>query len=177
MGKTSYYFAVSLDGYIARPEEGRVDWLDPFFEPLGTPYDFEPFMETVDAIVMGRKTYEIGRSLGPLPLGGKPGFVYSRQESYEISGAVRLVTADVAGHVRELKSKHQRRIWVLGGGILAAFLLEEGLLDEVILTIVPVTIGGGIRWLGASGTDAAWHLEDHFVAKNGVAQLVYSISG
>ncbi len=177
MGTTSYYFAVSLDGYIARRDEGQVDWLEPFYAPLGSPYDFEPYIESVAVTVMGRKTYEVARTLGPLPLGGKPGFVYSRQEGLKVDDDVKLVTKDVVGHVRSLRAEHEGRIWVLGGGVLASFLLENGLLDEVIMTRVPVTIGDGIRWLGASGVDASWRLEDHFIADNGVVQLAYAKSG
>ena len=64
MATTSYYVAVSLDGFIAREDE-VMDWLSNYTAPLETPYDYEPFYKTVSAVVMGRKTYQ---SIGhPLP--------------------------------------------------------------------------------------------------------------
>lgn len=172
----SYYFAVSMDGYMAR-QDGRVDWLDPFHGVPGSPYDFEPYMATVAAVVMGRKTYDVGRALGPLPLRGRPGFVYTRQPELDVIDGVTAVTDDIAEHLRALRSDHDGRIWVLGGGMLATFLLENNLLDEIIMTRVPVTIGDGLSWVAPTSVDTVWQLDGHFVSDNGIVQLAYTNSG
>jgi dihydrofolate reductase len=84
MAKTSYYVAVSLDGFIAR-EDGTVDWLSNYTEPLETPYDYEPFYQTVSAVVMGRKTYDTVISFGEYTYKGKPGLVLSKNAYLQIN--------------------------------------------------------------------------------------------
>lgn len=173
MAKTSYYFALSLDGYIAR-SDGRVDWLDSYFGDYDTPYDFKNYMKTVSAVVMGRKTFEKCLELGPLPVGGNPAFVYTQDLTYQtdLSG-VTVIHHDVAQHIQQLREKETERIWVLGGGVLAAFMLEHGLLDEIVMSVVPVTIGSGIPWLTSFNKDQAWNLAEHYVLPNGMVQLIY----
>ena len=117
MARTSYYCARSLDGFIARPQEDQVDWLEPFYGNLGTPYDYERYLETVSAVVIGRKSLEVALKLGPLPVDGRPTFVYTRNPAYR-PGAdeVTVVADDVPGHIHRMKQEHEGRVWVFGGG-------------------------------------------------------------
>ncbi len=173
MADLSYYFALSLDGYIARLD-GSVDWLDQFSGSLNSPYDCEPFVETVTALITGRKTFEVSLTLGPWDFGGRPAYLYTRNPDFTTDEpTVTVVHQDIPAHVRRLKQEKEGRIWLLGGGELAACLLDEGLIDELVLTIMPVTIGSGIPWMATAGPDCSWDLAGHFTSASGMVQLVY----
>lgn len=174
MAKTSYYVAVSLDGFLAR-KDGTVDWLSNYAEPLGTPYDYEPFYQTVSAVVMGRKTYDTVLSFGEYPYQGKPGLVLSKEAGFQVNeSGVESVSSDWKEKLETLKASVKDRVWLVGGGEVASLFVNENLLDEIILTIIPETIGTGIQWLGNTPLSAGWLLSEHHLSKNGVVQLVYS---
>ncbi len=174
MAKTSYYVAVSLDGFLAR-EDGVLDWLSNYTKPLETPYDYEPFYQTVSAVVMGRKTYDTVLGFGEYPYQGKPGLVLSKNTDFQVNeSGVESVSSNWKEKVVALKSSVENRVWLVGGGEVANLFVRENLLDEIILTIIPETIGTGIQWLGSIPLSAGWLLSEHHLSKNGVVQLVYS---
>ena len=174
MAKTSYYVAVSLDGFLAR-EDGTVDWLSNYTTPLETPYDYEPFYKTVSAVVMGRKTYDTVISFGEYAYKGKPGLVLSKDAGFQVNEpGVESASTDWKEKFEGLKTSAKDRIWLVGGGEVASLFVTENLLDEIILTIIPETIGTGIKWLGKASLSAGWLLSEHHLSKNGVIQLVYS---
>lgn len=171
---TSYYVVVSLDGFLAR-EDGAVDWLSNYTGPLKTPYDYEPFYQTVSAVVMGRKTYDTVMKFGEYPYKNKPGLVLSKDANFKIEEAgVESVSKDWKERFIDLKTSAKDRIWLIGGGEVANLFVNENLLDEIILTIIPETIGTGIQWLGNTPLSAGWIVSEHYIIKNGVVQLVYS---
>jgi dihydrofolate reductase len=174
MAKTSYYVAVSLDGFLAR-EDGVMDWLANYAKPLETPYDYEPFYQTVSAVVMGRKTYDTVLGFGGYPYQGKPGLVLSKNTDFQVNeSGVESVSTNWKEKVMELKRSVEDRVWLVGGGETASLFVRENLLDEIIITIIPETIGAGIQWLGSTPLSASWLLSEHHMSKNGVVQLVYS---
>ena len=174
MAKTSYYVAVSLDGFIAREDE-VMDWLSNYTAPLETPYDYEPFYKTVSAIVMGRKTYDKVLSFGEYVYPGKPALVLSRNADFQVKEpGVESVSSDWKEKLEALKASVEGRVWLVGGGEVANLFVKESLLDEIILTLIPETIGAGIPWLRNVPLSAGWVLSEHFLAKNNVVQLVYA---
>jgi dihydrofolate reductase len=174
MAKTSYYVAISLDGFLAR-EDGAVDWLSNYTEPLETPYDYEPFYQTVSALVMGRKTYDTVLSFGKYPYKEKPGLVISKNADFKVNElGVELASSDWKEKLETLKSSAKDRVWLVGGGEVASLFVNENLLDEIILTIIPETIGTGIQWLGNTSLSAGWLFSEQHLSKNGVIQLLYS---
>jgi dihydrofolate reductase len=174
MATMSYYVAVSLDGFLSREDE-VMDWLTNYTAPLETPYDYEPFYNTVSAVVMGRKTYDKVLSFGEYPYSGKPGLVLSNNADFKVEeSGVELASSDWKEKLVAMKASVEGRVWLVGGGEVANLLIKEKLLDEIILTIIPETIGAGIPWLGKTPLSAGWNLSEHYMAKNGVVQLVYS---
>ena len=152
MRKITLGLASSLDNYIAR-KDGGSDWLywsDEVAEISSK------FLKTVDAILIGRKTYEVLLGFGQTSYPGAKNFVFSRskQKSSALKKSlaakkkndknVEIVTEDAAKFVRELKSKKGKGICLFGGGELAKSLFEAGLIDEVALNIHPVLLGSGI---------------------------------
>ncbi|MBY8911469.1 dihydrofolate reductase family protein [Bacillus sp. YC2] len=137
-----FYGAVSADGYLAR-ENHSLDWL------IGTEgeedTDYADFYETVDTIIMGRKTYEEILTLLPeeFPYKGKECFVFSRTSTGS-NEYVQFIHEDPADFIKALKRQEGKRIWIVGGGELLHPVLEEKLVDEFIIQIAPVLLGRGI---------------------------------
>ena len=141
MRKVTFGVANSLDNYIVGPGE-EIDWLAWSHDVTAIMKDY---MAGVDAILMGRKTWEFAVKAGGGRSGGKSKtrtYVFSRTLD-EVEGA-ELVRDDAAGFVRALKQKEGGEICVMGGGVLAAALLEGGVVDELGFNIHPVLLGGGI---------------------------------
>ena len=141
MRKVTYGGANSLDNYIAGPDEA-IDWLR--WSDDAAAISAASF-KGVDAMVMGRKTFEFGQKMGGgPPLKGVTGYVLSRtlKELPEGADGV-LVNEDAADFVRRLKGEPGGDIIVMGGGEIGSALVEAGLVDEIGLSIHPVLLGGG----------------------------------
>jgi dihydrofolate reductase len=133
--------ASSLDTYLARPDHA-VDWLLWSDEVAQVMADFWP---RVDAVIMGRKTYEVAAAAGQS--GGYPGvanYVFSRTMSELTAPGVTLVTEEAVAFVRRLKAQPGKDICLMGGGDFARTLFEADLIDEVGLNVHPVLLGDGI---------------------------------
>lgn len=141
------HIAVSLDGKIARPD-GSFDWLEPY-----PPQEFGigPFLAGVDAIVMGRATYETTRAFGEWPHPGKPTFVITSRPLVEPPPGVEARPAEFAAVAAELEGRGCRRVWVEGGGQVIRGFLEVGKLDVLEMAVLPLVLGDGIP-LFPSGT-------------------------
>ncbi len=142
--KTLYYTASSLDGFIADPQHS-LEWLFQFGPAAGKSY--ESFIQGVGALAMGASTYEwLRRNLGenPWPY-SMPSWVFTHRSLPIVTGAdVRLVQGDVRPvHAAMAEAAAGRNLWVVGGGGLAAQFYEAGLLDELVITLAPVTLGAG----------------------------------
>lgn len=153
MSRTVYYAAATLDGYIAEADD-TLDWLTryqgsydgPHAEPAKGGYD--RFYDGVGAMVSGSATYEwVLEHIDEWPYRGKPFWVLSSRELPQPDGEgvdVRIVDANVRDLYAEMvAAAGDRDLWVVGGGNVASQYADEGLLDEVIVTVVPVVLGAG----------------------------------
>jgi len=138
--KVTFGAASSLDGFIAR-EDHSVDWLLWGEETAAVTANF---WKTIDTVVMGRKTYEVAVKLGTPAYPGVKNYVFSRTLPAGAAGGVEIVGEDAADFVRRLKAAEGKGICVMGGGVLAASLLEADLIDEVGLNVHPVILGSGV---------------------------------
>jgi dihydrofolate reductase len=149
-GRTQYYTAATLDGFIADPNHS-LDWLFQF--GVQETEDFPSFLRDVGAIAMGSSTYEwILRHLidpnaehaQPWPY-SQPAWVFTTRSLPSVPGAdIRFVRGDVApvhGAMRDAAAG--KNIWLVGGGDLVGQFHDRGLLDEIIVTMAPVTLGAG----------------------------------
>jgi dihydrofolate reductase len=148
--KASIFIGTSLDGFIARPD-GALDFLP---AGGGEPHGYDEFMATVDALVMGRNTYETVLSFSAWPYGKKPVFVLSsRPLAPAPPGAlVEHLSGEPAEIVARLQKRGIAHIYVDGGVTIQRFL-RAGLLQRLIITRVPVLIGSGIPLFGPLGHD------------------------
>ena len=171
MPEVVYYVAASLDGYIATPD-GGVEWLAPF-EGTGEDYGYAKFYASVDAVLLGRKTYEQSLSFGEWPYPGKPCWVFSRQQIEVAQPGVTLTTQSPIEVTAALRARNLRRAWLVGGGELAASFRAHGLITEYIVSIIPVILGAGVPLFASPGPKENLKLADSKSYPNGVTQLRY----
>jgi len=140
MRKVTYGAAVSLDFYLAGPDEA-IDWLRWSKDSAAIS---RASWQGVDTILMGRKTYEFAARQGGGPSTSKMRtFIFSRTMAAAPEGAT-LVGEDGATFVRALKQQEGGDIIVLGGGELGSALIEGGVVDEIGVSVHPILLGGGI---------------------------------
>lgn len=136
------FIASSLDGYIATKDES-LEWL---FKVEGEGDNgFSEFYETVDTILMGKRTYDwvMKQETEKFPYKNKECYVFTRSP-YKETEYVKFVNDDINNFVNKLKNKDGKNIWVVGGGELLNSFIQEDLVDEFIITIAPTLIGNGI---------------------------------
>lgn len=137
-----YGVAMSLDGFIAPPDEST-SWIDD--DPS---IDFDALYASFDVFVMGRKTYEIITSdPNAKPLKGRPKesvVVISRTLNPSEHPNITIMSQGYIDHIRDLK-KRDGRMWIMGGGCLATECLEAELLDAVDAAVIPVLLGSGFK--------------------------------
>ncbi|MDU1846222.1 MAG: dihydrofolate reductase family protein [Niallia nealsonii] len=134
--------ATSLDGYIATKDDS-LDWL---FKVEGEGDNgISEFYETVDTILMGRKTYDwiITHMTEEFPYKNKECYVFSRQEN-EDTEDVKFIKEHIIDFTNKLKNEEGKNIWIVGGGDLLHSFIKEKLVDEFIITIAPTIIGEGV---------------------------------
>ena len=145
--RASVFIGTSLDGFIARPN-GSFDFLP---EGGGEPHGYKEFFASVDALLIGRKTYEIVEAFPEWPYGNKPVIVLSNQplDFSKLRGAnVEQMQGTPAEVVSKLESRGIHHIYVDGGITIQRFL-RAGLVQSLTITRVPVLIGQGIPLFGA----------------------------
>ena len=143
MRKVTFGGANSLDNYLAR-KDGAVDWL--MWGKEAAAY-MKDFWETIDTVLMGRKTYEFALNYGGAesnPYPGVKSYVFSRTLKESGMESVELVKEDAVAFVRRLKKQEGKDICLMGGGDFARTLFEAGLIDEIGFNIHPVLLGSGI---------------------------------
>jgi len=148
----SVFIATSLDGFIARPN-GELDWLHGG-EGEGGPHGYDEFIATVDALVIGRKTYEVVLAFETWPYGDKPVFVLSTGALAPAppGAGVEHMSGDAAEIVSRLSARGIRHIYVDGGVTIQRFL-RAGLIQRLVINRIPVLIGAGIPLFGELSHD------------------------
>ncbi len=148
MVRTTFYTAMTLDGFIA-DEQDKLDWLFVQDQDERGPLNYGEFIKDIGAIVMGATTYQW--LLDHLAGSGEtwpytmPAWVVTHRELPVSEGAdIRFAQGEVAPlHDQLVTAADGKDVWVVGGGDLAAQFAEAGLLDEIMVSIAPVTLGAG----------------------------------
>ena len=177
------FIATSVDGFIARPD-GTLDWLTgrPAEEETGQhdaeeDYGYGAFMDTVDALVMGRGTFDVVQGFDgawPYP---KPVYVWTSHPAdlVQQEGAdVRPVSGSVDQVLHRLRSDGVGRVYVDGGATIRQWL-SAGLIDRMTISTVPVLIGEGIPLFGGTGPDIPLELESCETFPGGMVQRTYVV--
>lgn len=144
------YIATSLDGYIA-PEDGSLDWLETVPNPEGDDLGFNEFIQRVDAVVMGRLTFEVVEGFGIGWHYPVPGVILSstmKSLPTEFEEKVALTSGTPQDVMAFAKAKGYHNLYIDGGTTIQHFLRAD-LVDEMIITEVPILLGGGDRLFGS----------------------------
>src|SRR5688572_15150672 len=139
---------MSLDGFIAT-RDGSVDWLNPFNSETED-YGFRKFVESMDAIIFGSKTYEQALGFGQWPHPEKRCWVLTRRSLKVVHPGVTLTSESPASLLADFRKKGIERVWLVGGGQIAASFQSEHLIDQYMVFVMPVLLGSGISLLGSS---------------------------
>lgn len=143
MRKVILYIACSVDGYIAKPGDD-LSFLECVAKE-GEDYGYAEFSKSVDTVIMGRRTYEwVMSQVEEFPHQDKETYIITR-ELRESIGNVHFYADDLETLIDRLKRKEGKNIFVDGGAQVVKMILEVGLLDEMIISIVPVLLGDGIQ--------------------------------
>lgn len=180
--KTSVYIATSLDGFIAR-KNGELDWL-PGSDGSHVESDqgdgdfgYKAFMDSVDVLVMGRHTFEKVLSFGTWPYGSKRVVVLSSRLTQFPEGlpeTVELKSGSPTELVKELAASDAQHLYIDGGKTIQAFI-NAGLIQELIITRIPVLIGSGIPLFGPIYKDLQLRHIETRAFTNGFVQSTYAI--
>lgn len=173
MGIVSIFIATSLDGYIAKPNDD-LSFLK-IVEKEGEDYGYAQFTDTIDTIILGRKTYdyvlkEIGSS--HYDNGTRDVYVITRTEKPSI-GRTTFYTGNLTELITQLKAKTTKNIYCDGGAELIDALLKTDLIDEFIISIIPVLVGSGTRLFKDGRPEQALELIGTKTFDTGLTQLHY----
>ncbi len=172
--RISVFMATTLDGFIAR-SDGSLDWLE--HEAGGEDYGYANFFQSVDLLVLGRKTFETVLGFGSWPYEEKETLVLSRTlRKKDLPPWVRDRVSIAAGTPAELAGEWRRqgrkRIYLDGGSTIRDFL-RESLVTDLTLTRIPVLIGEGIPLFGSLPGDIRWKLVENLSFSSGLTQTRY----
>lgn len=172
MRKVTYGGACSLDGYITGPN-GDISWIR--WGDEATAF-MAAYWSSIDTLIMGRKTYEFAKSQsqGDSSDMGVESYVCSRTLPAGKDGSTEIVN-DAVALVNDLKAREGKDICIMGGGDLAASLLDVGLIDEVEFNIHPVLLGDGVPLIGRLQQLADLELIKATTWKNGCLLATYSV--
>ena len=187
MARVIYYAAATLDGYIADGDDG-LDWLTKYegsFEgegaqPMKGSYD--EFYEGIGALVMGSTTYEwVLEHVDDWPYAGRPTWVLSSRDLGMPDGAEEGEVTVTAAEVTEIHDDvvagaGDRDVWVVGGGNVASQYADAGLLDELVVTVVPVVLGEGKALFDRAVGGGPMQLMGTRAWDTGMVELRYEIS-
>ena len=165
----SYYVAASLDGFIAGAD-GGVDWL-----PQGDSedYGYADFYGRVDALAMGRRTYDQVLGFGEWPYAGKATYVFTGNPPRDNPHGVEFVGCSAGDFVSDIASRYGGTIWLVGGANLALQFHRAGLIDEYLIHLIPVILGNGIPLLGGDASPAHLRLINSHTYDDGIVMLHY----
>lgn len=171
--KVILYIAMSLDGYIAKSDDD-LSFLS-IVEQKGQDYGYMTFMDTVDTVIVGRRTYDKVISMGvEHPHQDKEVYVITRTER-QAKGKSIFYTGDIKQLVGDLKLKNGKNIFVDGGAEVVHIFLKEKLIDELIISIIPILLGDGIPLFNSGRSESRLQLlkVQHF--EKGLVQVHYKI--
>lgn len=170
--KISVYIATSIDGYIAR-KDGGLDWLDYGHAGGDEDYGFKKFIGSIDALVLGRNTYEIVSGFDEWPYKGKRVIVLSNTLN-EVRKEAELFCGKLIDLASKLHSEGIKHVWVDGGVTVSKFL-EAGLVDDITISVIAYVLGSGIPLFSAMDREHKCRLISTQSYPSGLVQLRYEV--
>ena len=165
MKKIVLYVAASLDGFIAR-EDGSVDWLEKY-EKSGEDYGYKEFLDSVDTVILGNTTFEQFKA----PYPDKKCFVFSKKNTGKKDN-ITYVNSSVVDFINGLNDN--QNIWLVGGSQIIQEFLKNNLVDEIIVTVIPILLGDGISLFARGMVEHQMQLQKA-KSYDSVVQLYYHL--
>lgn len=173
MRKISLFIAASLDGYIAKPNDD-LSFLK-LVEKEGEDYGYAKFTETIDTLIIGRRTYDyVLKEIGPAHYdnGQRDIYVITRTERPPV-GRTIFYTGNIKELVKQLKSGEGKNIYCDGGAEVINELLKNDLIDEFIISVIPILLGKGTRLFQDGRPEQELEFIEAKTFETGLAQLHY----
>jgi dihydrofolate reductase len=173
--KVMLYIAMSLDGFIAKTD-GDISFLS-LVEQEGQDYGYSKFTDTVDTVILGRKTYDKILSMGiESPYGERNVYVLTRSP-LPAEERISFYSGKLPDLISRLRNQDGKHIYCDGGAETVGLFLQENLFDEMIISIIPVLLGDGIRLFGKHFPEQKLKLVNCTSFEIGLVQLHYICSG
>ena len=173
--RVTLHMVSSLDGFIEKKDRS-ISWLESSdsYENGVTGEDAEEFIKTIDCFVMGSRTYELALTLG-WPYGDVPMIVLTHRDLPADRLTVEFYEGDLNTLVKERLKPNFKNIWLVGGAMLARDFIRLKLADDIRISIMPIILGDGTRFLDSIGQEQTLHLKNVTAYKNGSVELWYEI--
>jgi dihydrofolate reductase len=170
--KIIVHIATSADGYVARPD-GDIEWLTKRRAPKGF-YGIGKFMNSIDAKLLGRKTYDVSVQMGAKFDTGTPHYVFShRPAPAAVPAGVEFVSEAIGAFAKRLRTGKGKNIWMMGSGEIIASFLDAGAIDDFIISVIPTFIGEGIPLIAHRHRHVPLRLQSVRRFSDGVVQIHY----
>jgi dihydrofolate reductase len=171
MRKVILSLAMSLDGYIAKPN-GDVEWLKSIPNPEKIDYGFSDFYKTIDTTIMGNNTYKEILGFGiPFPFPDKKNYILTKTPQPDTEFVTFL--SDAVQVVEKLKKENGKNIWLVGGGQVNTIFLNHNLVDELLIRIVPIVLGEGLPLFDRKVEETIFELLKTETFSTGIIQMTY----
>lgn len=173
MRKIKLYIAASIDGYIA-DIGGGLDWLSAYPITTELNYGYDEFFNSVDTVLMGGRTYRDILNMDVIyPYKDKISYIITRNKMNSPKEDIHFISDNIIERVSELKKQEGKDIWLVGGGEIISILLDNDLIDEIIITIIPMILGAGIPLFPNTAKETTWKLHNTHSYSNNVLQVEY----
>lgn len=171
--KTYVYIATSLDGFIAR-KDGDIDWLSKYEDPVIEDYGFNEFINKIDAFLIGRKTFDKVLSFDKWSYTKKVYVLTStgKQVPEKLKGKVEFISSTPGNLLNQFRLEGYSGVYIDGGKTIQSFLKED-LIDEMIITTIPVLLGEGIPLFGSLKYELNFKHLETVVYQNGLVKSHY----
>jgi len=173
MRKVVLYISMSLDGFIATKDDD-LSWLS-VVQKEGEDYGYSAFNESVDSYIVGRKTYDKVLELtgGVFPAADQHKCYVITREERENKAGISFFNGDIATLISKLKQEEGKNIYCDGGSEIVKLLMDNDLIDEYILSVIPLLLGDGKRLFKGETPYAELSLVDCKSFDSGLVQLHY----
>ena len=175
--KITIHMVSSLDGFIEAPD-GDVSWMsNPDHFDGGKVLkesDIEEYLKKIDCYVMGSKTYEQALQLG-WPYGEKPVYVFTSRSLSSDNPKVKFLSGNLKQEIQVLIETGFKNIWMVGGAKLTREFLLQGIAEEIVISVMPVILGGGIPFFDNIGKEINLQLTELEVYRDGMVEITYQI--
>ena len=175
MRKIKAYLAISMNGKISRAD-GRVDWLETVPNPDKLDYGYSKFYESIGTTIQGYNTYAQVMAWDiDFPYADKKNYVLTRKQGLALTEHVEFIFENHIEFLRKLKKEDGKDIWLIGGGQVNTMLLNENLIDELIVHIMPIILPDGIELFELIPKETALKLVESSSYPTGVIGMKYEI--